>query len=54
MNTSIKAEQMIVPGDKTFVDSTSPTNSCATFFEDDGDTDHFYAVDRSGSDIELS
>ena len=53
MNATIDAEQMITPGDKSYVDSTSPVTSFATFFEDDGDTGYFYAVERSGRDISI-
>ena len=44
MNASTEVEEIIVSGKKNFVDSTSPTNSFATFFEDEGDTGYFYAV----------
>ena len=53
MNATIEAEKMIVAGDKSFVDAGSPTNSFATFFEDDGDTGYFYAVERKASDLSI-
>ena len=53
MNATVDAEQMITPGDKSYVDSISSTTSFATFFEDDGDTGYFYAVERAGSDITI-
>jgi hypothetical protein len=53
MNATVDAEQVITPGDKSYVDSSSATTSFATFFEDDGDTGYFYAVERSGSEITI-
>jgi hypothetical protein len=53
MNATVDADQMITPGDKSCVDSTSPTTSFATFFEDDGDTGYFCAIERAGSDITI-
>ena len=53
MNATTEAQQMIVAGEKSFVDSTSPANSFATFFEDDGDTGYFYAVQRRGTDLSI-
>ncbi len=53
MNATVDAEQMVTPGDKSYVDSASPKTSFATFFEDDGDTGYFYAVERLGSDITI-
>src|SRR5438874_2357679 len=49
MNATTEAEQVIVAGDKSYVDSASPTNSFAAFFEDDGETGYFYAVERKNS-----
>ena len=53
MDATVDAEQMITPGDKSYVDSTSPATSFATFFEDDGDTSYFYAVERGENGIKI-
>jgi len=53
VNAIVDAEQVITPGDKGYVDSASPSTAFAVFFEDDGDTGYFYAVERSGSDIKI-
>lgn len=53
MNATVEAEQIFTPGDKTYVDSSSPRTSFTTFFEDDGDTGYFYAVERTGSEMTI-
>ena len=53
MNATVDADQMITPGDQSYVDSASPTTRFAVFFEDDGDTGYFYAVERIGSGITI-
>lgn len=53
MDATVDAEQMITPGDKSYVDSTSPATSFATFFEDDGVTSYFYAVERGENGIKI-
>lgn len=53
MDATVDAEQMITLGDKSYVDSTSPATSFATFFEDDGDTSYFYAVKRGENGIKI-
>jgi hypothetical protein len=53
MNATTEADQMIMAGDKSFVDSASPTNSFATFFEDDGDTGYFYAVEQQDTNLAI-
>jgi hypothetical protein len=38
-------EQVFKPGDGTVLESASPTQENSAFFEDDGDTGYFYAID---------
>ena len=38
-------EQTFKPGDGTILESASPTHANSAFFEDDGDTGYFYAID---------
>jgi hypothetical protein len=53
MNAVFGAQQTFKPGDDTYVSSTSPVGTVATVFEDDGNTGYFYAVARSGDDIQI-
>lgn len=53
MKGTIGAEQTIIVGEETFVDSTSPIHPVAVVFEDDGDTGYFYAVDRTGEGLHI-
>ena len=53
MNAVPDAQHTFTPGDRTYVDSTSPVGTVATVFEDDGDTGYFYAVERDGEDIRI-
>jgi len=42
--------QIFKPGDKSFVAEDSPGGHFSAFFEDDGDTGHFYAMDLTRTD----
>jgi hypothetical protein len=53
MNALPDAQQTFKPGNDTYVSSMSPLGTVATVFEDDGDTAYFYAVARSGEDIQI-
>ena len=53
MNAVPDVHHTFQPGDKSYVDSTSPLGSVATVFEDDGDTGYFYALARSGEDMQI-
>jgi hypothetical protein len=43
-------EQIFVPGDKTFAAEDAPRSEFSAFFEDDGETGYFYAVDLNRPD----
>ena len=43
-------EQTFKPGDKAFLGSDSPAHPNSAFFEDDGDTGYFYAMDLARSE----
>jgi hypothetical protein len=43
-------EQTFKPGDKALIGSDSPTHPNSAFFEDDGDTGYFYAMDLARSE----
>ena len=43
-------EQTFLPGDKTFAAEDAPGSQYSAFFEDDGETGYFYAVDLKRSD----
>jgi hypothetical protein len=53
MAASTPAQHVFTPGDKSYFDSVSPTDSFATFFEDDGDTGYFYAMERKGAEFHI-
>lgn len=38
------------PGEESFLDSNSPSNSFSVVFEDDGTTGYFYALDTANED----
>jgi hypothetical protein len=40
-------EQPFKPGDKAFLASDCPTRPYGAVFEDDGETEYFYALDRT-------
>lgn len=43
-------DQTFKPGDKTFAAKDAPGREYSTFFEDDGETGYFYALDLARSD----
>lgn len=47
MKGCIDNEGTLVVGNKMFLDSSSPSNSFAVVFEDDGDTGYFYALNTA-------
>jgi hypothetical protein len=53
MNAVPDARHTFSPGDQTYFSSTSPLGSVATVFEDDSDSGYFYAVARTGEDIQI-
>ena len=42
-------QETFKPGVPNLISSDSPTNFFSAYFEDDGDTGYFYAIDRSRS-----
>lgn len=46
MKGAISAEAKFRIGTETLLESDSPATSFAAFFEDDGDTGYFYALDK--------
>jgi hypothetical protein len=45
----VDVEETFRPGEKTLLQSDSPDHRYSVFFEDDGDTGYFYALDPSRS-----
>lgn len=47
MKGVLDVEEIITVGSPILLESTSPENAFAVFFEDEGDTGYFYALDTS-------
>lgn len=43
-------DEIFTPGDTAFAASDSPSGSYSVFFEDEGETGYFYALDRAWTD----
>ncbi|MEP6848122.1 MAG: DUF2251 domain-containing protein [Acidobacteriota bacterium] len=50
MKGAIAVEEMIIVGRSVLIESRSATNAFAVFFEDEGDTAYFYALDTERED----